>query len=231
MRGGFGRPGFPPFCERLTGVGTSAACAQRVEYVPPAGTNHANRRRRLGGVFATDGAVKVRTNKREASRRGASHPGTFFHVGVEQSVARLAHNQEVAGSSPAAATKSQAKEPVAIQPGEHRQYPRPAGGSSRRPASRFAGCRLVAVSTAEAMRRSGWKPRTFPLSALHPRDAAPSAAAWKADTRISYRADAAPRHCRHRIGNPASQGPTGQCVQPQRRSSARPALEPQRRAA
>lgn len=51
---------------------------------------------------------------------------------------------------------SQAKEPIAIPsrldvPG--------VGGSSRRPASRFAGCRCSADTAAEAHGRSGWKPR------------------------------------------------------------------------
>jgi len=67
----------------------SAACAQLVEYVPPAGTNHANRRRRLGGFFAADRAVRVRRNKRKdagdcgivsssrnAPSRGTKRPGT-----------------------------------------------------------------------------------------------------------------------------------------------------------
>jgi 3'-phosphoadenosine 5'-phosphosulfate sulfotransferase (PAPS reductase)/FAD synthetase len=39
-----------------------------------------------------------------AGAGSSARPGASFHVGVEQMVARLAHNQEVAGSSPAAAT-------------------------------------------------------------------------------------------------------------------------------
>jgi len=54
---------------------------------------------------------------------------------------------------------SQAKEPVAIQPGEHYPFPHPAGGSSRPPAWRFAGRSCSAVSAEEATSRSGWKPR------------------------------------------------------------------------
>lgn len=74
---------------RHDSIAPSAACAQLVEYVPPAGTNHANRRRRLGGFFAADCAVGVRKNKRKdagdcgivsssrnAPSRGTKRPGT-----------------------------------------------------------------------------------------------------------------------------------------------------------
>lgn len=64
----------------------------------------------------------------------------------------------VQGSS-ALTPVSPAKEPVAI-PASRAAAP---GGSSRRPATRFAGCRRSAETASEAMSRSGWKPRTNPL--------------------------------------------------------------------
>jgi len=77
--------------------------------------------------------------------------------------------------------KSQAKEPVAIP--SYRAQRLRTGGSSRRPASRFAGCRRLADTASEVTSRSGWKPRTLPLSGRSGESRfAQSAAAWKADT-------------------------------------------------
>jgi hypothetical protein len=64
-------------------------------------------------------------------------------------VARLVHTQEVAGSIPAAATSSQAKEPVAI-PYQAHSMAGDMGGSSRRPVSRFTGSRCSADTASEA---------------------------------------------------------------------------------
>lgn len=66
---------------------------------------------------------------------------------------------KLGGGDTAALTASQAKEPVAILPYWARRLR--AGGSSRRPVSRFTGCRRSADTASEAMSRSGWKPRAL----------------------------------------------------------------------
>lgn len=75
----------------------------------------------------------------------------------------------VQGASPL--TRSQAKEPVAIQRTRPITWRAPSGGSSRRPAARSAGCRRPAETASEAHEgRSGWKPRALlPFGGASPR--------------------------------------------------------------
>lgn len=69
--------------------------------VPPsAETNFAAKPRRLGGLFSV---------RRMITKRGVSSPSAavpMLDCRVEKMASRLAHNQEVAGSSPAPATNS-----------------------------------------------------------------------------------------------------------------------------
>ncbi len=127
-----------------------------------------------------------------ADRRAMSAIGPSDHRALRRP---LAHTICASPTTPALDI-SQAKEPVAIQPGEHHPFPRPAGGSSRPPAWRFAGRSCSAVTAEEAMSRSGWKPRTSP----HFADAAhrvPVKAAFGRRRKLLHLPSAA--DCKHHI--------------------------------
>lgn len=59
---------------------------------------------RGGAIHPFAAAARVPTPRRGLTPRRYGRGGPFFERGVEQSAARLAHNQEAAGSSPAPAT-------------------------------------------------------------------------------------------------------------------------------